>query len=120
VDTTELFNRLFRNSVGALELYTVYVGERLGLYRALADIGPATSAQLAAQTGTSERYIREWLEHHATAGLVEVDDATADPLERRYFRRRTTSQSLPTPTTRSIRATKVSKLCALLAPCRTW
>jgi hypothetical protein len=34
--------------------------------------------------------------------------------------RRTTSQSLPTPTTRSIRATKVSKLCALLAPCRTW
>jgi 2-polyprenyl-3-methyl-5-hydroxy-6-metoxy-1,4-benzoquinol methylase len=85
VDTTELFNRLFRNSVGALELYTVYVGERLGLYRALADIGPATSAQLAAQTGTSERYVREWLEHHATAGLVEVDDATADPLERRYF-----------------------------------
>jgi 2-polyprenyl-3-methyl-5-hydroxy-6-metoxy-1,4-benzoquinol methylase len=85
VDATELVDRLFRNSVGALELYTVYVGERLGLYRALADAGPVTSTQLAARTGTTERYVREWLEHHATAGLVDVEDATAAPLERRYF-----------------------------------
>ena len=84
MDATELVNRLFRNAVGALELYTVYLGERLGLYRALADIGLATSTQLAAKTGTAERYVREWLEHHATAGLVDVDDATAEPLERRY------------------------------------
>jgi 2-polyprenyl-3-methyl-5-hydroxy-6-metoxy-1,4-benzoquinol methylase len=85
VEAEELSNRLFRNAVGALELYTVYVGERLGLYRTLAEVGPATSRQLAARTGTTERYVREWLEHHATAGLVDVDDVTAEPLERRYF-----------------------------------
>jgi len=77
-------DRLFQDAVGALELYTIYLGERLGLYRALADDGPSTSADLAERTGTAERYIREWLEHHAASGLLEVDDAKADPLARRY------------------------------------
>jgi 2-polyprenyl-3-methyl-5-hydroxy-6-metoxy-1,4-benzoquinol methylase len=79
-----LSERLFRDTVGALELYTVYLGERLGLYRALDSGGPATSAELAERTGTAERYIREWLEHHAASGLLEVDDAAAAPLTRRY------------------------------------
>ena len=69
---------------GALELLTVYLGERLGLYQALHADGPATSAELAARTGTTERYIREWLEHHAASGLLEVDDPAAGPLARRY------------------------------------
>ena len=76
--------RLFKDALGALELYTVYLGERLGLYRALADGGPATSAELAARTGTKERYVREWLEHHAVSGLLEVDDPEAEPTARRY------------------------------------
>jgi 2-polyprenyl-3-methyl-5-hydroxy-6-metoxy-1,4-benzoquinol methylase len=80
----ELAKRLRHDMVCALELYTVYLGERLGLYRALAADGPATSAELAARTGTAERYIREWLEHHAVSGLLEVDDPAADPLTRRY------------------------------------
>jgi hypothetical protein len=50
--------RLRHDMVGALELFTVYLGERLGLYRALADGGPATSAELAGRTGTAERYVR--------------------------------------------------------------
>ena len=79
-----LSERLFRNTVGALELYTVYLGERLGLYRALDSGGPATSSELAERTGTAERYIREWLEHHAASGLLEVDDPAAGPLTRRY------------------------------------
>jgi 2-polyprenyl-3-methyl-5-hydroxy-6-metoxy-1,4-benzoquinol methylase len=79
-----LAERLFKDAVGALELYTVYLGERLGLYRALADGGPATPAELAGRTGTNERYVREWLEHHAASGLLEVDDATAEPAARRY------------------------------------
>jgi 2-polyprenyl-3-methyl-5-hydroxy-6-metoxy-1,4-benzoquinol methylase len=79
-----LADRLLQDAIGALELYTVYLGERLGLYRALADGGAATSAELAARTGTAERYIREWLEHHASSGLLEVDDPAADPLARRY------------------------------------
>jgi 2-polyprenyl-3-methyl-5-hydroxy-6-metoxy-1,4-benzoquinol methylase len=79
-----LAERLFQDAVGALELYTVYLGERLGLYRALADEGTATSSELAERTGTAERYVREWLEHHASSGLLEVDDPGADPLARRY------------------------------------
>jgi 2-polyprenyl-3-methyl-5-hydroxy-6-metoxy-1,4-benzoquinol methylase len=79
-----LSERLRQDTIDALELYTVYVGERLGLYRALAEGGPATSAELAGRTGTVERYVREWLEHHAASGLLAVDDPAAGPLERRY------------------------------------
>ena len=79
-----LAERLRHDLTGALELFTVYLGERLGLYRALAADGPATSAELAGRTGTTERYVREWLEHHAASGLLEVDVPAADPLARRY------------------------------------
>ena len=86
VDRTEaLRERLFGNAVGALELYTIYLGERLGLYRALAENGAATSSQLAVRTGTTERYVREWLEHHAASELLVVDDPRAEPLARRYW-----------------------------------
>jgi 2-polyprenyl-3-methyl-5-hydroxy-6-metoxy-1,4-benzoquinol methylase len=83
-DPAALADRLFRNLAGALELLTIYLGERLGLYQALQGGGPATAAELAARTGTAERYIREWLEHHAVSGLLEVDDPAAGPLARRY------------------------------------
>jgi len=82
--TEALVERMFRNMTGALELYTVYLGERLGLYRALAESGDATSAELAARTGTTERYVREWLEQQAAAGLLNVDDPAAEPLGRRF------------------------------------
>jgi predicted O-methyltransferase YrrM len=86
VDRTEaLRERLFGDALGALELYTIYLGERLGLYRALAESGAATSSKLAARTGTTERYVREWLEHHAASGLLAVDDARAEPLARQYW-----------------------------------
>ena len=78
--------RLRRDMVGALELLTVYLGERLGLYRALAADGPATSAELAGRTGTAERYVREWLEHHAASGLLEVDDPEILPLQTETWR----------------------------------
>lgn len=48
----------------------VLIGDRLGLYRALGDDGPMTSAELAAQTGTHERYVREWLNAQAASGYV--------------------------------------------------
>jgi 2-polyprenyl-3-methyl-5-hydroxy-6-metoxy-1,4-benzoquinol methylase len=53
-------------AIGAL----VYLGDRLGLYRALAGAGPVTSAGLAADTGLHERWVREWLHGQASAGLV--------------------------------------------------
>ncbi|TQM44971.1 class I SAM-dependent methyltransferase [Pseudonocardia cypriaca] len=48
----------------------VVIGDRLGLYRALADAGPLTSADLASYTGTSERYVREWLRGQAAGGAI--------------------------------------------------
>ncbi|WP_029355456.1 methyltransferase domain-containing protein [Bosea sp. 117] len=53
----------------AMSAALVVVGDRLGLYKALAK-GPATSAELAERTGTAERYIREWLSAQAAAGYV--------------------------------------------------
>jgi SAM-dependent methyltransferase len=51
------------------------IGDELGLYRALAD-GPLTPAELAARTGTHERYVREWLGNQAAGGYVEFDAGT--------------------------------------------
>jgi ubiquinone/menaquinone biosynthesis C-methylase UbiE len=51
----------------------VVIGDRLGLYRALAGAGSLTSEELAAKTGTSERYIREWLGAQAATGYVSYD-----------------------------------------------
>jgi SAM-dependent methyltransferase len=53
----------------------VVVGDRLGLYKALAATGPATAAELAARTGTSERYVAEWLAGQAAGGYVTYDPA---------------------------------------------
>jgi SAM-dependent methyltransferase len=57
----------------ALSSSLVYVGQRLGLYKALAEGGPSTPGELAARTGTQERYVREWLINQASGGYVEYD-----------------------------------------------
>jgi SAM-dependent methyltransferase len=54
----------------------VVIGDRLGLYRALAGPEPLTSTELAERTGTSERYVREWLNAQAASGYVDYDAAT--------------------------------------------
>jgi SAM-dependent methyltransferase len=54
----------------------VLIGERLGLFKALAEGGPATPAELAKRTGTAERYVREWLSALAAAGYVEYSKAS--------------------------------------------
>ncbi|BDE07769.1 SAM-dependent methyltransferase [Vulcanimicrobium alpinum] len=54
----------------------VLIGDRLGLYKALAEQGPLTSAQLAEKTGTHERYVREWLSNQAASGYLTYDPAT--------------------------------------------
>ena len=70
--------------LGAQEVQAMYLGDRLGWYRALATGGALTSGELAGTTGSAERYAREWLEHQAVAGYVTVDDVGAAPTERRY------------------------------------
>jgi SAM-dependent methyltransferase len=54
----------------------VLIGDKLGLYRAMVGTGPVSSAELAQCTGTTERYVREWLAAQAAAGYVEYDAAT--------------------------------------------
>jgi hypothetical protein len=51
----------------------VVIGEKLGLYKALAS-GPMTSAELASKTKTDERYLREWLSSQAAGGYVSYDE----------------------------------------------
>lgn len=68
-----LVERLFGAAVEAWDVFAVYLGDRLGLYRALAERGPATSAEVAQALGLNERYVREWLEQQATSGILEVE-----------------------------------------------
>jgi SAM-dependent methyltransferase len=82
--TEALVERLFMAIIDTLEVASVHLGGRLGLYRALADGGDATPAELAARTGTAERYVREWLEQQAVAGFLSVGDPGADAGARRY------------------------------------
>lgn len=51
----------------------VRVGDKLGLYKALASGGPQTPAELAKRTGTAERYVREWLSNQAAGGYITYD-----------------------------------------------
>src|SRR5271169_3728807 len=53
----------------------VQVGDKLGLYKALAAGGPQTPAELAKKTGTAERYVREWLSAQAAGGYVNYEAA---------------------------------------------
>ena len=79
VDGDKLMQFVFRavDEVGAtLNAALVVLGDKLGLYRALAGAGPLAPAELAERTGTAERYVREWLNAQAAGGYVEYDPAS--------------------------------------------
>lgn len=76
--------RFLDYTAGAFNIFAIYIGDRLGLYRALTELGLATSTELASYTQTHERYIREWLEQQAVSGVIAVDDENKGPLERQY------------------------------------
>ena len=79
IDMEKLMGFVFRavEEVGAtLNTALVVMGDRLGLYRALAGAGPLTPAELAQRTGTAERYVREWLNAQA-AGATSTTTRTA-------------------------------------------
>jgi len=79
-----LVGRLFEAALGAMDLMSIYVGDRLGLYRSLAQHGPATAEQLAVRTSINQRYAREWLEQQAATGILEAENATSAPESRRF------------------------------------
>jgi 2-polyprenyl-3-methyl-5-hydroxy-6-metoxy-1,4-benzoquinol methylase len=75
-DGDKLMQFVFRavDEVGAtLNAALVVMGDKLGLYRALADRGPQSPAELADATDTHERYVREWLNAQAAGGFVAYD-----------------------------------------------
>lgn len=76
--------RLMESTIAVAEMCTIYLGERLGLYRALDRTGPADVATVAREAGVSLRYAQEWCEQQAVAGFVAVDDVTASPDARIY------------------------------------
>jgi 2-polyprenyl-3-methyl-5-hydroxy-6-metoxy-1,4-benzoquinol methylase len=80
----ELGGRLFNAAIETLDLLSVHLGDRLGLYRSLAQDGPATPDQLAKRASIHPRYAREWLEQQAATGILTVDDASAGENERTY------------------------------------
>ena len=76
LDPEKLQQFVFRavEEVGAtLNAALVVMGDKLGLYRALAGAGPLTPAELAERTGTAERYVREWLNAQAAGGYVAYE-----------------------------------------------
>ncbi len=72
----EFAGRFIADLGAASHAATVVLGDRLGLYKALARTGAATPAELAAQAGCDERYIMEWLNAQAASGYCSYDPGT--------------------------------------------
>jgi SAM-dependent methyltransferase len=79
-----LVERLLQSTAGVFDIFTIYIGERLGFYRVLAGSGSLTPSELASRTNTHVRYVREWLEQQTVAGILEVEDASVQALDRRF------------------------------------
>ncbi|GAA4686406.1 class I SAM-dependent methyltransferase [Pseudonocardia yuanmonensis] len=78
-----LTERLFGAVLATMDVHAVYLGDRLGYYRALAEGAALTPSELAGRTGTAERYTREWCEQQAVTGILRADDEP-DGTARRY------------------------------------
>lgn len=79
-----LVGRALQSFQGVADVFAMYLGQRLGYYRSLWKDGPATPLELAARSGTNERYAREWLEQQAASGFLDVDDVKEAPERRRF------------------------------------
>src|SRR6201987_6183326 len=71
----EFMGRFVGDLGAALSAALVVIGDRLGLYRAMADGEPVSPEELAERTGTDPRYVREWLSNQAASGYVHYDPA---------------------------------------------
>lgn len=72
----EFLGKVVGDFGASLSSSLAYIGQKLGLYKALADAGPLTPAELAERTSTTERYVREWLVNQAAGGYVDYDAAS--------------------------------------------
>jgi 2-polyprenyl-3-methyl-5-hydroxy-6-metoxy-1,4-benzoquinol methylase len=71
----EFTGRVLADTAAAATIVLAALGDRTGLFKDLAERGPATSGELASRTGLSERYVREWLAGLFAAGYLSYDDA---------------------------------------------
>jgi SAM-dependent methyltransferase len=90
-------DRLLSAALGALDILAIALGDRLGYYRLLAHREALTPPALAAASGTAPRYAREWLEHQAVGGLLEVLDPSQEPDARSYRLRPGVAEVLADP-----------------------
>jgi SAM-dependent methyltransferase len=72
----EFMGRMIGYMTGGAMCFGVWLGDELGLYRALTDVGPATAAEVADKAGCNSRLTREWLDGQAAGGLVAWDAST--------------------------------------------
>ncbi len=79
-----LVRKLTADAIGALDLISVYLGDRLGLYGALAEHPGATPRALALAADLHPRYVREWLEQQTVSGILATENPDASDDERRY------------------------------------
>lgn len=76
--------RLFESILGAMDVWSIYLGEHLGYYDVLTRSDALTKDELAEATSTHPRYACEWLEQQAVTGILSVDDPGLPAEERRY------------------------------------
>jgi SAM-dependent methyltransferase len=78
-------DRMLQSAAGVFDVFSIYLGDQLGYYRALSREGALTAPELAVRTGTCERYTREWLEQQTVAGILQVEDAAVEAPWRRFW-----------------------------------
>jgi SAM-dependent methyltransferase len=72
----QFLGKMLDDAGAAMGIGLVLLGDKLGLYKALAAAGPLTSSELASRTGTAARYVREWAAAQAAGGYINFDSAT--------------------------------------------
>jgi hypothetical protein len=72
----QFLGKMLGDAGAAMGIGLVLLGDKFGLYKALAAAGPLTSAELASRTGTAARYVHEWAGAQAAGGYINFDSAT--------------------------------------------
>ena len=79
IDEKKLYEFMIKAAIdigSTMSSMLMIIGERLGLYKAMANAGPITSKELANKTSTSERYVREWLANQAAGKYIIYDPSS--------------------------------------------
>jgi len=106
-------DRLFDAAVDAMDVFCVYLGDRLGLYSVLARGDAMTPGELATAASVDARYAREWLEQQAATGIVNVDDPGKPEDERRFSLPPAHAEVLADPESRYAMAATCRSLAAI-------